>query len=90
MITMKIFTRPRKKLSDLRSGDTFVLVGYDTVYEVIDLTVGELYMTKDVILRDDIVYCIQVTSGVISMIQKNLEVEVVDLQMTETINVASS
>ena len=88
---MQIFERERRTLGDLASGSTFKFVGKDTVYQVINLNQGELFTQPGVILREDVQYCSDLRCGVVSVHQKALEVEMVDLIVTEDIhNVASA
>lgn len=90
MITTRIFKRPRKKLADLRPGETFMLVGQDLIYQVINLTETDGFLAPGPTLRDDVVYSSRIIGGCVFIHQKSLEVEIVNLQLTEVIDVAST
>lgn len=87
---MQIFERERRTLEDLASGSTFKFVGKPEVYQVLSLDKGELFTQPDVTLREDVRYCSDLRCGAVSVHQKSLEVEMVDLVVTEDVqNVAS-
>lgn len=87
---LQIFERERRVLGDLAAGSTFKFVGKDVVYQVLSLNQGELFTQPGVILREDVRYCSDLRGGVVGVHQKALEVEVVDLVVTEEVqNVAS-
>lgn len=86
---LSIFRRERHALKDLVPGDTFKFVGKDDVYQIIDLTNGDFFTQPNVMLREDVVYCVDIANGKAHVHQKILDVEVVNLTVTEVVqNVA--
>jgi len=82
---LQIFERDRRTLGDLASGSTFKFVGKPDVYQVLSLDKGELFTQPGVVLREDVRYCSDIRCGAVSVHQKSLEVEMVDLNVTEVV-----
>ena len=84
-MNIHVFERERRILGDLASGNTFKFVGKNNVYQVLSLDKGELFTQPDVVLREDVRYCSDIRCGAVSVHQKSLEVEVVDLNVFEVV-----
>lgn len=85
-MNVKLNGRMMKKVSDLNPGDTFIMVGKPhDVCMVIDLTKTDMF-TSPLSLRDDVKYFTWINSGVIAIIPKGVEVEVVNIEGAEISN----
>jgi hypothetical protein len=79
-----MFKRPRAIASSFEPGSVFKLVGEDKCLQVIDLTQVDGFKESPV-LRQDVIYCSDVETGVVRVIPKNVDVEKVDLEISETV-----
>jgi len=77
--------RVKCKASEIEIGETFRLIEKQQCLEVIDLS--QIDMFKDVetklTLRDDVVYCVAIDTGVVQIIPKNIDVYKVNIVAEE-------
>lgn len=76
--------RSREKLGNLIPGHMFVRTHEDTLFEVVDLVRENIFADGSVpVLRNDVAYVVEVETGVVTIFPKNMEVEIVEVEVSE-------
>ena len=76
--------REKKKAGELESGQTFRTIEKVACYEVVDLSKVDMFESKSkVVLRSDVIYCVELSTGVVSVFPKTLDVYLVNLRAEE-------
>ena len=74
--------RKRVDVGTLEAGDCFLPSNDQRLFQVVDLTENDIWAGQPV-LRDDLVYVVEVQAGVMHAYPKNISVEVVDAVVCE-------
>jgi len=74
--------RKRVEVGTLGVGDCFLPINDQRLFEVVDLTQSDVF-TGQPVLREGLVYVVEVQIGVVLAYPKNLVVEVVEAVITE-------
>jgi hypothetical protein len=82
-VNLKI--REKKKISELIPGQTFRTIERIACYEIIDFSGCNMFdcKTKEVKVRGDVVYCVELSTGIVSIFPKTIEVYVVNIKAEE-------
>jgi len=82
---IKLYSRLKTKAGDLVPSDTFRKIGNSqVVYMVIDLTKVDGF-SSPVSLREDVIYCSNLETGELEIVQKAIEVERLIVKCTEVL-----
>lgn len=80
---VKLYSRQSKKLEDVPISGVFKKVGSSQhVFMVVDLTQVDGFK-EQVVLRTDVMYVINLASGVLTILPKNTDVEIVTIDCQE-------
>jgi len=74
--------RKRVEVGTLGRGDCFLPSNDQRLFEVVDLTENDIFSGQPV-LRDDLVYAVEVQTGLMHAYPKNIVVEVVEAVISE-------
>ena len=82
---MKIELKNRRKinLGELEAGGTFVSQGSRYLFQVLNMVQHDVFTADPPSLRPDLIYVVEVETGDLDAFPKTLEVEVVDVVVTE-------
>jgi len=87
-VELVLRSRQKVKAEDLKSGQTFKEIQKARCLQVIDLTQIDMFRElqaegQKLVLRDDVVYCVDMETGIVDIIPKNQEVHLVNLRAKE-------
>jgi len=85
---IQLRSREKVKAEDLKPGQTFKEIQKARCLQVIDLTQVDMFRElqaegQKLVLRDDVVYCVDMETGIVDIIPKNQEVHLVNLRAKE-------
>lgn len=82
---VQLKNRVKCKASEIKIGDAFRLIEKQQCLEVIDLSQIDMFQDVEtkLTLRDDVVYCVALDTGIVQIVPKNIDVYKVNIVAEE-------